>query len=142
PYRSGDAARAARRNLCPPLCAPDKLVPSTGWRCVVMTESGDLASKRKSCASSPFPTMTAMSQGGGDRDLFLKRSRDIEYAKKHGSRISTALFTLVICRTDVRDSRVGIVVGKRFGGAVKIGRASCRERVWGSVVEGAWKRKG
>ena len=38
-----------------------------------------------------------MPQGGGDRDLFLKRSRDIEYAKKHGRRISTALFNMVIC---------------------------------------------
>jgi len=66
--------------------------------------------------------MMAMSQGGGDRDLFLKRSRDIEYAKKHGSRISTALFNLVICRTDVSGSRVGIVVGKRFGGAVNRNR--------------------
>ena len=42
-----------------------------------------------------------MSQGGGDRDLFLKRSRDIEYAKQHGHRISTALFNVVICRTDI-----------------------------------------
>ncbi|MCX5729691.1 MAG: ribonuclease P protein component [Nitrospirae bacterium] len=63
-----------------------------------------------------------MSQGGGDRDLFLKRSRDIEYAKQHGRRISTALFNVVICRTDVSDSRVGIVVGKRFGGAVSRNR--------------------
>ena len=89
---------------------------------MVMTESGDLASKRKSCASWPFPTMMAMSQGGDDRDLFLKRSRDIEHAKKHGSRISTALFNLVICRTDVSGSRIGIVVGKRFGGAVSRNR--------------------
>jgi ribonuclease P protein component len=66
--------------------------------------------------------MMAMLQGGGDRDLFLKRSRDIEYAKEHGSRISTALFNLVICRTDVSGSRVGIVVGKRFGGAVSRNR--------------------
>ena len=63
-----------------------------------------------------------MSQGGGDRDLFLKRSRDIEHAKKHGRRISTALFNMVICLTDVGDSRVGIVVGKRFGGAVSRNR--------------------
>lgn len=63
-----------------------------------------------------------MSQGGGDRDLFLKRSRDVEYAKEHGRRISTALFNMVICRTDVSDSRVGIVVGKRFGGAVSRNR--------------------
>ena len=63
-----------------------------------------------------------MSQGGGDRDLFLKRSRDIEYTKEHGRRISTTLFNMVICQTDVSDSRVGIVVGKRFGGAVSRNR--------------------
>ena len=64
-----------------------------------------------------------MSQGGGaSRDLFLKRSRDIEYVKQHGHRISTALFNLVICRTDMDGSRVGIVVGKRFGGAVSRNR--------------------
>ncbi len=72
--------------------------------------------------SWPSPIMMAMSQGGGDRDLFLKRSRDIEYAKEHGSRISMALFNLVICRTDQGGSRVGIVVGKRFGGAVSRNR--------------------
>lgn len=64
-----------------------------------------------------------MSQGGGARDLFLKRSRDIEYVKQHGHRISTTLFNLVICRTDMNGSRVGIVVGKRFGGAVSRNRA-------------------
>ena len=62
-----------------------------------------------------------MSQGEGDRGLFLKRSRDIEYAKQHGHRISTALFNVVICRTD-SNSRIGIVVGKRFGGAVSRNR--------------------
>jgi len=90
---------------------------------VVMTESGYLVSKGKSCASRTSPTMRAMSQSGGDRDLFLKRSRDIEYAKAHGRCISTALFNVVICRTDVSGSRVGIVVGKRFGGAVRRNRA-------------------
>ena len=63
-----------------------------------------------------------MPKGGGDRDLFLKHSRDIEYAKEHGRRISTALFNMVICRTDMGTSRVGIVVGKRFGGAVNRNR--------------------
>ncbi|TKB64924.1 MAG: ribonuclease P protein component [Nitrospira sp.] len=64
-----------------------------------------------------------MPRGGGSRDLFLKNSRDIEYAKKHGHRISTALFNVVICRMDMNGSRVGIVVGKRFGGAVSRNRA-------------------
>ena len=63
-----------------------------------------------------------MSQDEGDRGLFLKRSRDIEYAKQHGHRISTALFNVVICRTDISNSRIGIVVGKRFGGAVSRNR--------------------
>ena len=64
-----------------------------------------------------------MSQGGGAGDLFLKRSRDIEYVKQHGHRISTALFNLVICHTDMDGSRVGIVVGRRFGRAVNRNRA-------------------
>ncbi|PHX90958.1 MAG: ribonuclease P protein component [Nitrospirae bacterium] len=67
--------------------------------------------------------MIVMSQGGTDRDLFLKRSRDIEHAKKHGRRISTAFFNMMICETEVSGSRVGIVVGKRFGGAVSRNRA-------------------
>jgi ribonuclease P protein component len=67
--------------------------------------------------------MIAMPRGGGSRDLFLKNSRDIEYAKQHGHRISTALFNVVICRMDMNGSRVGIVVGKRFGGAVSRNRA-------------------
>jgi ribonuclease P protein component len=66
--------------------------------------------------------MMAMSQRGGGRDLFLKRSRDIEYVKQHGHRISTTLFNLVICQIDMNGSRVGIVVGKRFGGAVSRNR--------------------
>jgi ribonuclease P protein component len=64
-----------------------------------------------------------MSQGEGGCDLFLKRSRDIEYAKQHGYRLSTTLFNLVICQTDSDGSRIGIVVGKRFGGAVSRNRA-------------------
>ncbi|TKB72259.1 MAG: ribonuclease P protein component [Nitrospira sp.] len=90
---------------------------------MVTTESRDLGSKGKSCASWPFPMLRVMSQSGNDRDLFLKRSRDIEHAKKHGSRISTSLFNMVICRTDEISSRVGIVVGKRFGIAVSRNRA-------------------
>ncbi len=87
-----------------------------------MSESGNLGSKKKSCASWHTPGMMAKSQGGDGRDLFLKRRGDIEYAKQHGHRISTTLFNMVICRTDTNVSRVGIVVGKRFGGAVSRNR--------------------
>jgi len=65
-----------------------------------------------------------MSQGGGDRALFLRASRDIEYVKQHGRRVSTALFNMLVCRAeDGCNSRVGIVVGKRFGIAVRRNRA-------------------
>jgi ribonuclease P protein component len=65
-----------------------------------------------------------MSQRGGDRALFLRASRDIEYVKLHGRRISTTLFNMLVCRMDDGGiSRVGIVVGKRFGIAVRRNRA-------------------
>lgn len=70
-----------------------------------------------------LPTSRIMSQGGGDRALFLRASRDIEYVKQHGRRTSTALFNLLVCKTDGDAGRVGIVVGKRFGIAVRRNRA-------------------
>ncbi len=60
---------------------------------------------------------------GRDRRLFLRASREIEYVKQHGRRVSTATFNLLICRTETGACRVGIVVGKRFGLAVKRNRA-------------------
>ena len=85
--------------------------------------------------------MIVMLQGGGDRALFLKRSRDIEYAKKNGRRISTAFFNMMICPTDVSVSRVGIVVGKRFGGAVSRNRVKrlfreLTRQVQGQLLQG------
>lgn len=64
-----------------------------------------------------------MSQGGGDRTPFLRTSRDIEYVKQHGRRTSTACFNLLVCKTEAGASRVGIIVGKRFGIAVRRNRA-------------------
>ena len=64
-----------------------------------------------------------MSQGGGDRSFFLRASRDIEHVKQHGRRLSTDCFNLLICKTEAQTSRVGIVVGKRFGIAVRRNRA-------------------
>ncbi|WP_455245727.1 ribonuclease P protein component [Petrachloros mirabilis] len=64
-----------------------------------------------------------MSHGGAERSIFLRASRDIEYVKQHGRRISTVLFNMLVCEIDRRGSRVGIVVGKRFGIAVRRNRA-------------------
>lgn len=59
----------------------------------------------------------------GRKTVFLRASRDIERVKRHGSRISTALFNLLAYKFDEPSSRVGIVVGKRFGTAVRRNRA-------------------
>jgi ribonuclease P protein component len=65
-----------------------------------------------------------MAQTAGDRFLFLRTSRDIEFVKQHGRRLSTACFNLLVCKTEATGrSRVGIVVGKRFGIAVRRNRA-------------------
>ena len=64
-----------------------------------------------------------MSQGAGDRSFFLRASRDIEHVKQHGRRLSTACFNLLVSKTaDPQASRIGIVVGKRFGIAVRRNR--------------------
>ncbi len=65
---------------------------------------------------------------GKDKGLFLRASRDIEYVKQHGRRASTTLFNLLVCRTETADSRVGIIVGRRFGTAVSRNRAKRRFR--------------
>lgn len=64
-----------------------------------------------------------MSQGVGDRSFFLRASRDIEHVKQHGRRLSTACFNLLVSRTaGPQASRIGIVVGRRFGIAVRRNR--------------------
>jgi ribonuclease P protein component len=64
-----------------------------------------------------------MSQGAGDRSFFLRASRDIEHVKQHGRRLSTACFNLLVSKTaDPQASRIGIIVGKRFGIAVRRNR--------------------
>lgn len=64
-----------------------------------------------------------MPQGGRDRSPFLRTSGDIEHVKQHGRRTSTACFNLLVCKTEAGASRVGIIVGKRFGMAVRRNRA-------------------
>lgn len=72
-----------------------------------------------------------MSKQLGQKGIFLRASRDIETVKRHGRRISTALFNLLAYKMDDAPSRVGIVVGKRFGNAVRRNRA---KRVFRALV--------
>ncbi len=67
--------------------------------------------------------MQAMARPSEDRSFFLKKSGDIERVKKTGRRLSTPLFNLLSCRSDLPHARVGVIVGKRLGGAVTRNRA-------------------
>jgi ribonuclease P protein component len=82
-----------------------------------------------------------MPERGGDKALFLRRSRDIQYVKQHGRRSSTALFNLLVCRAGVSGGQVGIIVGRRFGNAVRRNRAKrifreLTRQVRGDLVSG------
>lgn len=64
-----------------------------------------------------------MSRPPGDRQLFLRRSPDIERVKKAGRRFQTPLFNMVSFASGSPQTRIGIVVSKRLGGAVTRNRA-------------------
>lgn len=55
--------------------------------------------------------------------MFLRISRDIEHVKRHGRRSSTLCFNLLASHTEGCVSQVGIIVGRRFGNAVKRNRS-------------------
>ncbi|MBX3304194.1 MAG: ribonuclease P protein component [Nitrospira sp.] len=55
--------------------------------------------------------------------IFLRSSRDIQAVKSHGRRLSTTFFNLLVCKMDDAPTRVGIIVGRRFGNAVRRNRA-------------------
>jgi len=57
------------------------------------------------------------------RLIFLRQSADIERVKKFGRRRQTSLFTLLTYASGLPHPRIGVVVGKRFGIAVKRNRA-------------------
>jgi ribonuclease P protein component len=75
------------------------------------------------------------------RLFFLRQSADIDRVKKLGRRCQTSLFTMLTYPSGLPYTRIGIVVGKRFGIAVKRNRVKrvfrglarqCR----GELVEG------
>jgi ribonuclease P protein component len=66
-----------------------------------------------------MPEMAGLSTS---RLLFLRQSADIDRVKKFGRRCQTSLFTMLTYPSGLPYTRVGIVVGKRFGLAVKRNR--------------------
>jgi len=57
------------------------------------------------------------------RLLFLRQSSAIERVKRIGRRRQSSVFALLTCANGLRDSRVAVIVGKKFGTAVKRNRA-------------------
>ncbi|HEX9284414.1 MAG TPA: ribonuclease P protein component [Nitrospirales bacterium] len=63
----------------------------------------------------------------------LRHSADIRLVFKEGKRVSCPLFTLLYRRNDEARIRVGVVVGKKLGGAVTRNRAKRRFRELGRL---------
>ncbi len=78
-----------------------------------------------------------MAQGLGRAPFFLKRSRDIQHIKKVGRRVSTGSFNLQICAGMFPNPMLGIVIGRRFGTAVRRNRAKRLFRELGRSVRSA-----
>lgn len=75
-----------------------------------------------------------MTAGQASVPFFLKRSRDIQLIKKNGRRVSTGLFNLQISPGLPQDATMGIVIGRRFGTAVRRNRAKRLFRELGRAV--------
>jgi len=73
--------------------------------------------------------------------MFLRSTRDIQTVKCRGRRVSTTLFNLLACKLDDAPTRIGIIVGKRFGNAVRRNRAKrvfreLARQYWPDLVQG------
>ncbi len=50
--------------------------------------------------------------------IFLKKKEDFERVKREGTRVTTRFFNVVSCASCPGNTRIGVVVGRRFGNAV------------------------
>ena len=55
--------------------------------------------------------------------IFLRAIREIETVKRCGRRLSTDVCNVLVCKMGDGQTRLGIVVGRRFGNAVRRNRA-------------------
>ena len=85
-------------------------------------------------STPPYPVTPRTRKRDG---IFLRSHRDIQTVKHHGRRISTALFNLLAYNMNEAPSRIGIVVGRRFGNAVRRNRA---KRVFRELVRGSYSK--
>lgn len=70
-----------------------------------------------------------------DFQLFLRRSEDINRAKRIGRRVATPCFNVMIAPSESSHTRLAIVVGRKFGRATVRNRAKRRIRELARSVE-------
>jgi len=63
--------------------------------------------------------------------VFLKTKGDFDRVKRDGVRVTTRFFNMLFCASGREETRVGIVVGRRFGNAVARNRG---KRVFRALV--------
>ncbi len=68
--------------------------------------------------------------------LFIKKTQDYDQVKRTGQRVPGPLFNLMFCHNSVPQSRIGIVVGRRFGKAVSRNKA---KRIFRELVRAIQK---
>ena len=70
-----------------------------------------------------------------DVQLFLRRGNDIERAKRAGRRVPTAFFNMVIAPGHTPQTKIAVIVGRKFGRATARNRAKRRIRALARSVE-------
>ena len=68
--------------------------------------------------------------------IFLKKKEDFERVKREGTRVTTRFFNVVACASCPGNTRVGVVVGRRFGNAVSRNRG---KRIFRALVRNTSK---
>lgn len=58
----------------------------------------------------------------GSCEFFLTKKEDFDRVKREGKRVQSSLFNVITCSSSVKETRVGIVIGLRFGNAVSRNR--------------------
>ncbi len=76
-----------------------------------------------------------MVRRGSDRELFLRRSEDIDRAKRVGRRVPTSQFNMIVAPAESGQLKVAVVVGRKFGPATMRNRAKRRIRELARAVE-------
>lgn len=85
-----------------------------------MAGGSSLGEERKGGTGLRFPMSKT---SNSPSDLFFKKGSEFDRVKRHGQRLQTPHFNLVFGERPHASTRLGIIVGRRFGKAVLRNRA-------------------